>query len=202
MQLAASELRVRAGALSGTIEWGEEQGDEAQLLHEITLLLEPLHGSDAADPKLTLDSVRLPVSSWAQLAGSSHKLGDVVRELVGDGESRPIYDAYGSLKLGEEYHEVVPSLLDFGARHGCVLHVRLEGRLNATDSPPSFASTDFTLEADVDLDAVRVIGNTRIAQFPPQDEAIELATRLLDVVTYEPPVIEGGCTVLRPRCNG
>jgi hypothetical protein len=204
---ALDDLRAREGTLEGAIQWGEAEGDEPLLLHVITLRLEPLRGDDGAvgvdDPKLTLHSLRLGVSSWRQLEGSRHGLGNVVREIAADGGEHPVYDAYGTLKLGDTYHEVVPALLRFGAREGCTLALRLEARLNPTDRPPSFAATDFAIDADVVLRAVSVVGDSGGDDLPSPDESSALARRLLELDDYEPPVVvDGGCTVLQPRCDG
>ncbi|MGH2917918.1 MAG: hypothetical protein ACRDLS_04860 [Solirubrobacteraceae bacterium] len=200
---AANRLRVREGTLEGAIRWGEAEGDDPLLLHAITLLLAPLRvgDQDVPEPKLRLHSLRLPVSSWAQLAGGSYPLGNVVREIVADGESHPVYDAYGSLKLGDVYHEVVPSLVSFEPRDGCALALHVEGRIEPADAPPSFAPVDFAIDADVALAAVRVVGDAGAAGYPSQERANPLAERLLDVDDYEPPVVEDGCVVLHPRCR-
>jgi hypothetical protein len=202
--LAVSELRVCEGTLEGSIRWGEAEGDDPLLLHAITLLLGPLRvgGESVPDPKLRLHSVRLPVSSWSQLTHATYRLGDVAREIMADGEAHPIYDAYGSLKLGDAYHTVQPRLLRFGACDGCVLSLHLEGSIDATDAPPSFAPTDFAIDGDVVVGAVRVVGDSGADGYPAEDQARELAARLLDCDAYEAPVVERGCVVLHPRCRG
>lgn len=196
------DLVVREGTLEGSIQWGEAEGDDPLLLHAITLLLAPLRvgAKEVRRPKLRLHSLRLPVASWTELEGRSCELGNVAREITADGESYPVYDAYGSLKLGDAYHDVAPRLLRFGPRDGCVLRLKVDGRLSATDAPPSFAAVDFAIAGDVQIGAVQVIGDVGADDYPSPDEAAELAARLLDLDAYEPPVVRDGCTVLHPRC--
>jgi hypothetical protein len=144
----------------------------------------------------------LPVASRRQLDGQTYELGNVVREITADGESHPILDGYGSLKFGETYHDVAPRLLRFGPRKRCVLALHLEGRLTATDEPPSFAPVDFTIDADLKVGPVSVVGDSGGDDYPSPDESAELAAQLLDLDAYEPPAVDDGCTVLRPRCRG
>ena len=151
--------------------------------------------------RLTLHSLRLPALAWTQLEGQSYDLGNAVREITADGESHPVYDAYGSLKLGDAYHRVAPTLLRFGPRDGCVLRLHLEARLSATDAPPSFAPVDFAIDANVEIGPVHVVGDSGGGDYPSPDEAADLAARLLDVDAYEPGVVDDGCIVLRPRCS-
>jgi hypothetical protein len=195
---------VREATLEGAIQWGEAEGDDPLLLHAITLSLAPLRigTREVRGPKLRLHSLRLPVSSWRQLDGQTYELGNVVREISADGESYPILDGYGSLKLGEDYHDVAPTLLRFGPRERCVLALHLEGRLTATDAPPSFAAVDFSIDADLKVGPVSVVGDSGGDDYPPPGESAELAARLLDLAAYEPPAADGHCTVLRPRCRG
>jgi len=201
--IAPDDLVAREGMLDGAIQWGEAEGDDALLLHTITLLLAPLRSGaeEVPDPKLTLHSLRLPVSSWAQLEGQTFELGNVVREITADGGTYPIYDAYGSLRLGAAYHDVTPTRLRFGRRDGCSLALHLDGWLRATDTPPSFAPVEFALDADVQIGPVHVVGDSGGDDFPTPGEAAELATRLLDVGAYERAVVEDDCTVLHPRCS-
>jgi hypothetical protein len=202
--VSAGDLAVRKATLEGAIGWGEAEGDDPLLLHAITLALAPLRigGREVRSPKLRLDSLRLPVSSWRQLDGKTYELGNVVREIAADGESHPILDGYGSLKLGETYHDVAPTLLCFGPRKRCVLALHLEGRLTATDEPPSFAPVDFALHADLKVGPVSVVGDSGGDDYPSSGESAQLAARLLDLDAYEPPAVDDGCTILRPRCRG
>ena len=201
--IAADDLLVREGTLEGAIQWGEAEGDDPLLLHAITLLLAPLRvGAEVvADPKLTLHSLRLPVSSWAQLEEQSYELGNVVREITADGGEYPVHDAYGSLKLGDAYHDVAPTRLRFGARDGCVQALHLAGWLRPTDTPPSFAPVDFAIDAAVEIGAVLVVGDSGGDDYPSPGEAAQLAARLLDLDAYAPAAVDDGCTVLRPRCS-
>jgi hypothetical protein len=201
--VAGEDLVAREGTLEGAIQWGETEGDEPLLLHAITLLLAPLRigVEEVSDPTLRLHSLRLPVSSWAQLDGQAYELGSVVREITSDGRSYPVYDAYGSLNLGDAYHEVLPRRLRFGSREGCVLSLQLEGRLRATDTPPSFAPVDFAVAADVQVGPLHVIGDSGGDDYPSPADAAELAARLLDLKAYEAPVVHDDCTLLRPRCS-
>ena len=92
---------------------------------------------------------------------------------------------------------------EFEQRRGIELQLALQGfvHLRATDRPPSFEPIDLTLDADVVLGAVAVAGDSGVDDFPAPDEARALAARLLELDDYEPPGIEGCCTVLRPRCG-
>jgi hypothetical protein len=202
--VCADDLAVRKATLEGAIQWGEAEGDDPLLLHAITLSLAPLRlgAREVRAPKLRLHSLRLPVSSWRQHDGQTYELGNVVREITADGESHPILDGYGSLKLGESYHDVAPRLLRFGPRKRCVLALHLEGRLTATDKPPSFAAVDFALDADLRVGPVSVVGDSGGDDYPSPGEPAELAARLLDLDAYEPPTLDGHCTILRPRCRG
>lgn len=201
--VSLDDLAVRKATLEGAIQWGEAEGDDPLLLHAITLSLAPLRigGQEVRAPKLRLHSLRLPVSSWRQLDGQTYELGNVVREITADGESHPVHDGYGSLKLGEEYHDAAPMRVRFGPRKGCVLALHLDGRLTATDEPPSFAPVDFAIDADLKVGPVRVVGDSGGDAYPSPDESAELATRLLDLDAYRPPVVDDHCTVLRPRCR-
>lgn len=200
--VALDDLVAREGTLEGAIQWGEAEGDDPLLLHAITVVLEPLQlgAQEVADPTLRLHSLRLPVASWAELEGQGYELGSVVREIAADGGTYPVYDAYGSLRLGEVFHDVAPTLLRFGSRDGCMLKLHLEGRLRATDTPPSFAPRDIAIDADVRIAAVTVVGDSGADDYPSPDEAAALSARLLDGDAYEPVVVHDGCTVLRPRC--
>ncbi|MGH3620586.1 MAG: hypothetical protein ACRDQ5_02195 [Sciscionella sp.] len=200
-----NQLVAGEGVLEASIRWGEAEGDDPLLLHAITVHLGSLSlggGVEDTAPKLRLHSIRFPVSSWTQLQGRAYRFPNLVRCVVADGESDPIYDIYGSLKIGDRYHEVVPSLLRFDPDTGCTLGVHLDAEINPTDTPPSFASTAFTLDAELTVAVVRVVGDAASPDYPSLTEASELSRQLLDLNRYAAPVVKDGCVTFAPRCAG
>lgn len=198
------QLTPTNGTLGASIQWGEAEGTEPILLHRVTVELAPVKIGDVrtASPRLRLHSIRFGVRSWKELEGRSYRFPNVVRLIQEDGGSYPIYDIYGSLKLGEHYHEVIVSSLDFdGERSACILPVHMRGTLKATDSPPSFAPTDFQLGCGLTILAVQVLGDGASSKFPELDEAKDLAASLLELDDYEPVRIEQQRPVLMPRCH-
>ena len=196
------QLRAVDGDLDAAVRWGEAQGDEPVLLYRLNMHLAPLQLDERLEPepRLRLHSVRFGIKSWRELEGTKHPFRHVVLQIAEDGEEHPVYDAYGTLKLGESYHEVVPSLVEFGPRAGCTIDARVEGLLRSAESPRSFGPSEFAVHCRVVLGDVRVVGNTASSQFPDLPTATELASHLLNVDDYEPPRVERGCTVLTPRC--
>ena len=138
--------------------------------------------------------------SWKELEGRAFPFRHIIRNINKDGESHPIYDIYGSLKLGENYHEVIPSLIELGRCTDCFLDARVEGVIQASNSPPSFARATLDVRCRLAVAAVRVLGDSASSHFPEPAVAAALAGRLLELNDYEQPLIEQGCTVLLPRC--
>jgi hypothetical protein len=197
------ELRVTGATLTASIRWGEAEGPDALLLHEITLALAPLRvGSQRDDaPTLCVDSIRFGVTSWRQLEDRTFALGAVVRTIASDGEEHPIYDAYASLNVGEDYHPVHVSAIAFGAAEGCRLPMTCEARIEP-DAAGTFEPAALSLSATLDVGAVAVVGDTDEGAFPGPDEATELAGRLLDLGAYGEPAVVDGRVTLAPRCDG
>lgn len=189
--------------LTGTIRWGEAEGPEPLLVHEISVPLGPVTLGELADdePMLRLHSIRFGVRSWRELAGRDFTFPTVVREIEEEGESTPVFDIYGSLRLGEEYHEVVPAAVAIGELDGCRVPVTITGRVRSLAPAPAFEPTDFTCAATVALGAVTVRGDLASSEVPDEAEAGELATRLLRVEDYRPPRVRRGLVVLEPDCG-
>jgi hypothetical protein len=203
-KFAVDQLMPTKGVLSASIQWGEAEGTEPILLHRVTVELAPVKigGLRTPSPRLRLHSIRFGVRSWKELEGRSYRFPNVVRVIREDGESYPIYDIYGSLKLGEDYHEVVVSSLEFDEpRAACTLPVNVRGTIKATGSPPSFAPTDFHLRCGLTISDVQVLGDGASSKFPELDEARDLAASLLELDDYEPVRIEQQRPVLMPRCH-
>jgi hypothetical protein len=140
------------------------------------------------------------VRSWKELEGKAFPFRHAVRNISKDGESHPVYDIYGSLKLGEDYHEVVPSPIEFGSCTDCFLDARVEGVIQASDSPSSFAGATLDVRCRLAVAVVRVLGDSASSHFPEPAVAATLAGRLLELNDYEQPQTEQGCTVLLARC--
>lgn len=200
---AADELRVTGATLTASIQSGEAEGPDALLLHEITLALAPLEvGSQRDDvPALCVDSIRFGVTSWRQLEGRTFPLGAVVRTIASDGEEHPIYDAYASLNVGEDYHPVHVDAIAFGAAEGCRLPMTCDARIEP-DTAGAFEPAALRLSATLDVGPVEVVGDTDDGAFPGLDEATGLAGGLLDLGAYGEPVVVDGRVTLAPRCDG
>lgn len=189
--------------LTGTIRWGEAEGPEPLLVHEITVPLAPVTLGEQTDdePVLRLHSIRFGVRSWRELAGRDFTFPTVVREIEEEGESTPVYDIYGNLRLGEEYHEVVPSGIEVGRIDGCRVPVTLTGQVRSVAPAPAFGPTDFTCAATLTLGPVAVRGDLASTAVPDADRARDLAARLLRVEDYRPPRDRRGIVVLEPDCG-
>lgn len=200
---AVDELRVTGATLTASIQWGEAEGPDALLLHEITLALAPLQVGTQRDdlPALCIDSIRFGVTSWRQLEGRTFALGEVVRTIASDGQEHPIYDAYASLNVGEDYHPVDVDAIAFGAADGCRLPMTCEARIEP-DAAGTFEPAALRLSATLDVGAVEVLGDMDDGDFPGLGEATELAGRLLDLGAYGEPVVADGRVTLAPRCDG
>ncbi|WP_420123670.1 hypothetical protein [Nakamurella sp.] len=189
--------------LTGTIRWGEAEGPEPLLVHEISVPLGPVTLGELADdePMLRLHSIRFGVRSWRELAGRDFTFPTVVREIEEEGESTPVFDIYGSLRLGEGYHEVVPSGVVFGAIDGCRVTVTITGQVRPVAPVPAFETTDFTCAATLTLGPVTVRGDLASSEVPDAAGAGELATRLLRVEDYRSPRPRRGVIVVEPDCG-
>ena len=191
------------GELEGSIEWGDEADPHPVVVHAIRVPLAPLRlGEHAFDdePVLQLHSIRFGVKSWRQLAGRTFSFPNVVRHITSDGESRPIYDIYGSLRMGAEYHQVLATGIAFGTYQGCRVEVNLSGSVNSVAHPPLFSPTDFSCDASLALGPILVRGDLGSSTLPDLAEAQEQAQRLLRLEDYEPPQDHNGRVLIRPTC--
>ncbi|ACV78996.1 hypothetical protein [Nakamurella multipartita] len=189
--------------LDGSIQWGEEVGIDPVLVHAITVPLAALRlGEQTADdaPLLRLNSIRFGVASWRQLGGQSFSFPNVVRQIEADGESHPVYDIYGSLRMGSEYHQVVMTRIAFGPYDGCSVAVSMEGSVRSVSQPALFNQIDFACDASLTVGAVVVRGDLGSATPPTLAEADELTQRLLRLEDYRPPRSQNGRAVLEPLC--
>lgn len=202
----AQQLRLTAadsdGALDASIQWSAEDGPEPMLVHAITVPLGPVRLGEQSDDEsvLRLHSIRFDVRSWRELAGRSFSFRHVVREIEAEGESLPIYDIYGSLRLGDAYHDVIASGITFGRYDGCRVTATLEGRVESIDHPPGFDPTDFTCDATLTLGPVTVRGDLGSTTVPAAAEAERLAQQLLRTDDYGEPRDRRGVVVLEPSC--
>lgn len=204
----AQHLRLTAadsdGELDASIQWGEEEGPDPTLVHAITVPLGPVQLGEQSDdePVLRLHSIRFDVRSWRELAGRSFSFPHVVREIEAEGESHPVYDIYGSLRLGDDYHQVIASGIAFGRYDGCRVTATLEGRVESIDHPPGFDPTDFTCDASLTLGPVTVRGDLGSTTLPAAAEAERLAQQLLRTEDYSSPRDRRGVVMLEPSCRG
>ncbi len=190
-------------ALDASIQWGEEEGPDPTLVHAITVPLGPVRLGDQSDddePVLRLHAIRFDVRSWRELAGRSFAFPNVVREIEADGESHPVYDIYGSLRLGEDYHQVTMSGIAFDQFDGCRVTATLAGRVESVTQPPRFDPTDFTCAATLTVGPVTVRGDLASTTVPAAAQAQELAQQLLRLEDYQAVRERGGRAVLEPAC--
>jgi hypothetical protein len=204
----SDELRLKQlvgadGVVDGRIQWGEEEGLDPMVVHAVTVPLAPLRlGDDAHDerPVLRLHSIRFDVQSWRELEGRSFSFPNVVREIMAEGRSYPVYDIYGSLRLGSDYHQVLMTSIAFAQYDGCTVDARLEGRVQSVTEPPRFAPTDFTCEASLTVGPVAVVGDLGSSTFPSRADAEELARKLLRLEDYGSPEDHEGGVRFAPSC--
>lgn len=204
----SEELRLEPlgsieGVLDGSIQWGEEEGMDPTLVHAITVPLAPLRLGEQADddsPVLRLDSIRFAVQSWRQLEGKAFSFPNVVRHIEAEGESHPVYDIYGSLRLGDDYHQVLMTNIAFGQYEGCQVAASLKGSVRSVANPPLFAPTDFSCDVSLTLGPVSVRGDLGSTAVPALAEAEELSRSLLRLEDYEPPRDQKGRTLFQPSC--
>lgn len=191
------------GEVEGTIQWGGEEGPDPRLVHAITVPLAPLRLGKRAHhkrPVLRLHSIRLDVRSWRELEGRSFSFPNVVMQILAEGESHPVYDIYGSLELGSDYHQVLMSSIAFGRYDGCRIDAKLEGRVQSVAEPPLFAATDFTCAASLTVGPVSVRGDLGSSTVPGRTEAEEVAQKLLHLQDYESPQDDQGGLSFAPSC--
>ncbi len=188
------------GTLDASIQWGEEEGPDPMLVHGITIPLGPVRLGGQADdePVLRLHSIRFDVRSWRELAGRSFTFPNVVREIEAEGETHPVYDVYGSLRLGNDYHRVVVSDIAFGRYDGARVTATVDGRVESVSPSPEFDPTDFTCEARLSVGPVTVRGDLASTTPPSAAEAPRLAGQLLRLEDYRPPQERKGAAVLEP----
>jgi hypothetical protein len=206
----SEELRLEPpdgteGVLEGSIQWGEEEGLDPVLVHAITVPLAPLRlGENAQDkePVLRLHSIRFAVRSWRELAGRTFSFPNVVRHVEADGESHPLYDIYGSLRLAADYHQVLMSTVAFDQFEGCRVVARLAGSVRSVADPPAFTPADFSCETSLTVGPISVRGDLGSSSVPTLAEAEKLAQSLLRLEDYEQPRNLNGGVRLRPACPG
>jgi len=204
----SEELRLKPqsgaeGVMDGSIQWGQEEGLDPVLVHAITIPLTPVRlGENTHDekPLLRLNSIRFGVRSWRELEGKTFSFPNVVRHIEADGESHPVYDIYGSLRLGSDYHQALISNITFGQYEGCRIEASLEGRVQSVAEPPLFTPTDFTCEASLTVGPVAVRGDLGTNFVPTRADAEELAQRLLRLDDYESPHDHKGGVSFKPSC--
>lgn len=202
----SEQLRLepaRTGAtLDASIQWGAEEGPDPMLVHAITVPLGAVHiGERSADePVLRLHSIRFGVRSWRDLAERSFSFPNVVREIDADGETHPVYDIYGSLRMGDDYHQVTMSGIAFGPFDGGRVTATLDGSVRSVARPPQFDETDFTCVATLTLGPVTVRGDLASTTVPDAAQAQELAQQLLRREDYRSPRERGGLVILEPTC--
>ena len=187
--------------LDASIQWGGEEGPDPTLVHAITVPLGPVRlgdESDADEPLLRLHTIRFDVRSWRELAGRSFSFPNVVREIEAEGESHPVYDIYGSLRLGDEYHQVTMSGVAFDEFDGGRVTATLAGRVDSVAQPPRFDPTDFTCAATLTVGPVTVRGDLASTTVPTVAQAQELAQQLLRLEDYRPVRERGGSVILEP----
>ena len=204
-ELRLKQLSSTEGVLDGSIQWGEEEGLDPVLVHAITVPLAPLRlGEQAYDeaPVLSLYSIRFAVRSWRQLEGRTFSFPNVVRHIEADGESHPVYDIYGSLRLGPEYHQVLMTSIAFGQYDGCRVVANLRGSVRSVAHPPLFTPADFSCETSLTVGPVSVRGDLGSTAVPALAEAEKLAHGLLRFEDYEPPRNQNGRALLKPSCRG
>jgi hypothetical protein len=161
-ELRLKPLASAEGVMDGSIQWGEEEGLDPVLVHAITVPLAPLRlGEQEYDeaPVLRLNSIRFAVRSWRQLGGRTFSFPKVVRHIEADGESHPVYDIYGSLRLGAEYHQVLMTSIVFGQYDGCRVVASLRGSVRSVADPPPFTPADFSCETSLTVGPVSVRGD-------------------------------------------
>lgn len=204
-ELRLKQLANTEGVLDGSIQWGEEEGLAPFLVHGITVSLTPLRlGERSYDdtPNLHLNSIRFAVRSWKELEGRTFSFPNVVRTIDADGESHPVYDIYGSLQLGDEYHQVVMTQISFGQYEGHRIVVSLRGSIRSVAHPPAFTPTDFSCEASLTLGSVSVRGDLRTRSVPNLTETEWLVQLLLHIEDYEPPQRQEGRALFSLACRG
>ena len=201
----ADELRLEPsgakGVLEASIRIDRELGRKPFLVYAITIPLAPVRLSEKAqddEPLLRLHSIRLEVRSWRALDGRTFSFPNVVTTVEADGESRQVYDIYGSLRLGEEYQQVDMASIGFGRVDGGCVVASLQGTITSTAEPDHFSPVDFRCEATLEILPVSVKGDVASGDVPSPSEAAELAATLLDLDDYESPRKEKGSTVFAP----
>jgi len=202
----AQQLRLTAahseGVLDASIQWSAEEGPDPMLVHAITVPLGPVQLGEQSDdePVLRLHSIRFDVRSWRELAGRSFSFPNVVQEIEAEGESHPVYDIYGSLRLGNDYHQVTMASIAFGRYDGCRVTATLAGRVQSVTQPPGFDPTDFTGDATLTVGPVTVRGDLASTTVPAAAEAQQLAQQLLRTEDYGSPRERQGRVILEPSC--
>ncbi len=193
------------GVLEGSIEWGGEEDLDPALVHAITVPLAPLRLSERAHdeaPIVRLHSIRVAVRSWRELGNKTFSFPNVVRRIDADGGSNAIYDIYGSLRLGAEYHQVLMTHIAFGQYEGCRVAASLKGSVRSVANPPLFAPAEFSCNTSLSVGPVFIRGDVGSNALPALTEAEELTQRLLRLRDYEPPRNENGRVLLSPSCPG
>ncbi|MGS0687390.1 hypothetical protein ACVBEQ_19930 [Nakamurella sp. GG22] len=201
--LQFTQLAGADGELEGSIQWGEEEGLEPVLVHAISVPLGPLRLSEKASdetPALRLHSVRFGVRSWRELADRTYSFPNVVKTLDADGESHPVYDIYGSLQLGADYHQVLITTIAFGQFDGCRVGTSLTGSVRSVTDPPSFSPADFSCEGFLTIGPTSVRGDLGSSSVPTLAEAEKLTGSLLRLEDYGAPGMRNGTVLLKPSC--
>jgi hypothetical protein len=148
----------------------------------ITLDLEPEAGDIA--PHIQISPLILPIKSWRDLEGQSWSFPASPQLGLSDGDPVPIQD-YGPavFSIGETHTNYVCTRLEFGEIADRHIHAKITIS-EAHSQPQTSAASELT--ANLEIGAIRVVGDVTQANKPDIAMALHLAAPLVDLNDFEP----------------